>query len=85
MDEQIRSASWATEASGHNYVTEYAYQDSPDLDKPIGNINRAPYTGRAEEQCAGKQHRGRGPHDLASIALKQQWRLLICHWIALGQ
>jgi hypothetical protein len=85
MDEQVRTASGATEASGHDYVTEHADQESSDLHKPIRNINRATHMGRAEEQCAGKQHRGHGLNDLASITLEQQWRLLICHSVAAGQ
>jgi hypothetical protein len=49
MDKQIRTASRASEGSGHDNVTKYTDQDRPDLDEPAGNINCTTYAGRSDE------------------------------------
>jgi hypothetical protein len=67
IDKQVRTASRATEAAGHDNVTKYTDQDRPDLDEPTGNIHRATYAGCPEEQSACKQHHRHDLHDLPTL------------------
>jgi hypothetical protein len=70
VDKQVRTASRASEASGHDNVTKYTDQDRSDLDEPTGNIHRATYAGCSEEQGARNQHNRHALRDQPTMPLE---------------
>jgi len=85
MNQQVRTACGATEASSDDNVTEQTDHNRPNLHEPARDIDRATYAGRPKEQRAGKQHHRHDFHDAPTIPLKQQWRLLFRHSLEVAQ